>query len=167
MLALSDSEDGVSHTLPVDPDQSRTATLFQKLEEAIKKETECIPKTAQISRAISRSINKELYTFEATGQKTASITKITAALESMPSTYVDADRAFSRDLELVLVIKILIVQVLYVHISCQSSLYFVLTAKSKLIIFLPMLFIKKAFYDYIVFLLCFSLHINALEAGFT
>ena len=49
MFALSDSE-GVSHYQPVDPDQSRTATLHEKLEGAIKKEAECIPKTAQFER---------------------------------------------------------------------------------------------------------------------
>ena len=44
MIALSDSDvEGVSHSQPVDPDQSRASTLFEKLEGAIKKETECIP----------------------------------------------------------------------------------------------------------------------------
>ena len=59
MFALPNSEEGVSHSQSVDPDQSRTATLFEKLEEAIKKETECIPKTAQTCRTISRSRTKE------------------------------------------------------------------------------------------------------------
>ena len=46
MFALSDSDEGVTHSQSVDPDHSRTAKLFEKLEEAMKKETECIPKTA-------------------------------------------------------------------------------------------------------------------------
>ena len=58
MFASSDSE-GVFHSQTVNPDQSRTATLFKKLKAAIKKETECIPKAAQTSRVISRSIAKE------------------------------------------------------------------------------------------------------------
>ena len=52
MFALSDSEEGVSHSHSIDPDQSRTATLSEKLEGAIKKETECIPKAAETRRAI-------------------------------------------------------------------------------------------------------------------
>ena len=36
-FALSDSEGGVSRSLSVDPDQSRAATLFEKLDGAIKK----------------------------------------------------------------------------------------------------------------------------------
>ena len=35
MFALSDSDKGVSHSQSVDPDQSRTATVFEKMEEAI------------------------------------------------------------------------------------------------------------------------------------
>ena len=91
-FALSDSEGGVSRFLSVDPDQSRAATLFEKLDGAIKKETECIPKSAQSSRAISRSITKEFIIFEATGEKTANITMTTAAFESMPTTSVVAER---------------------------------------------------------------------------
>ena len=56
MFALTHSEEGVSHSQSVDQDQSRTATLFEKLEGAIKT-TECIPKTVQTGRAISRGIN--------------------------------------------------------------------------------------------------------------
>ena len=99
MFALSDSE-GVSHTQSVDPDQSRTATLFEKLEGTIRKETECISEmmrsecTAETNRATSRSIIKELEMFESTGEKTANITKITAASESTPPTSVKAERAF-------------------------------------------------------------------------
>ena len=48
----------MSHSQSVDPGQSRTETLFEKLEGAIKKETERILKTAQTSRAISRCITK-------------------------------------------------------------------------------------------------------------
>ena len=59
MFALSDSNEGVSHSQSVDQDHSRTAKLFEKLEEAMKKETESIPKTTQTSRAISSSITKE------------------------------------------------------------------------------------------------------------
>ena len=39
-FALSNSEEGVSHSQSVDPDESRTSTLFEKLEGAIKEETE-------------------------------------------------------------------------------------------------------------------------------
>ena len=46
MFAFSDSN-GVSQSQSVDPDHSQTATLFEKLEGAIKMETECIPNTAQ------------------------------------------------------------------------------------------------------------------------
>ena len=63
MFALSDSEEGVSHSQSADQDQSRAATLFEELEGAIKKETECIPKTAQTSRTISRSITNEFEIF--------------------------------------------------------------------------------------------------------
>ena len=37
MFALFDSKEGVSHSQSVDPDQSRTSTLFEKLEGALKK----------------------------------------------------------------------------------------------------------------------------------
>ena len=94
MFALSDSEGGVSPSQSVDPDQSRAASLFEKLEGSIKKETEYIPKTAQTSPTISRSINKEFKKFEATVEKTTNITKITAALESIPSSSVETERAF-------------------------------------------------------------------------
>ena len=87
----------MSHSQSVDPDESRTSTLFEKLEGAIKEETECIYKTAQTSRAISRSITKEFEVFEATGVKTAKITKTAAALESIPPTSVVAERAFSAE----------------------------------------------------------------------
>ena len=43
-------KEGVSHSHSVDADESRAATLFEKLEVAVKKETECIPKTAKTSR---------------------------------------------------------------------------------------------------------------------
>ena len=69
MFALSDSE-GVSHSQSVNPEQIRTATLFENLEGAIKNK-QCIPKTAQTSRTISRSINKQFEIFEATAEKTA------------------------------------------------------------------------------------------------
>ena len=59
MFALSDS-DGVSHSQSVYPGQSRTATLFEKLEGAINKEIQCIAKTAKTSLAIGRSISREL-----------------------------------------------------------------------------------------------------------
>ena len=86
----------LTHSQSVDPDQSRTATMFEKLEGVIKKETECISMTAQTSRAISRSITKEFFTFEVTGEKTANITKKkTGALESIPPTSVEVERAFS------------------------------------------------------------------------
>ena len=62
--------------------QIKAEQLSEKLDGAIKKETECIPKTALTSRAIRKSITKEFEIFEATGEKTANITKITAALES-------------------------------------------------------------------------------------
>ena len=60
-----------------------------------KKEPECIPKTAQTCRAISRSINNEFEIVDATGEKTANITKIPAALESIPPTSVEAERDYS------------------------------------------------------------------------
>ena len=82
MSSLSDSkEEGVSHSQSHDP--------------AIKKEPQCIPKRAQTSRAISWSITKEFESFEATGEKTANITKTSAALESIPPTSVEVERAFS------------------------------------------------------------------------
>ena len=96
MFALSYSdEEGVSHSQSVDPDESRTATLYVKLEGAIEKDTECIPKTAQTSRAISRNIAKDLDIFIATGKKTANKTQITAVLDSIPPTSVEAERSFS------------------------------------------------------------------------
>ena len=59
MFALSDSDEGVSHSQSVDQDQSRTAKLFEKLEGAIKKEQSASLKQPQTSRAISRSITEE------------------------------------------------------------------------------------------------------------
>ena len=85
-FALSDSGEEMSHSQSVDPDESRTTTLCEKLEGAIEEDTECIPKTAQTSRAISRSITKDLDISLATGEKTANKTKITAAFESIPPT---------------------------------------------------------------------------------
>ena len=78
-MKLSDFE-GVFHSQSVDQDQSRTATLLEKFGGAKKEEPECIPITAQTSRAISRSITKELEIVDATGEKTANITNISAAL---------------------------------------------------------------------------------------
>ena len=46
-------------------------------------------------RAISRSITNELQIFDAAGEKTANISKITAAFESIPPISVEAERAYS------------------------------------------------------------------------
>ena len=107
-LALSYSdEEGVSHSQSVDQDQSRTASQFEKLEEAIKKDSVRIPITARTSWAISGSLTIEFIIFEETGEKSANISKRTAAFDSIPSTSVEAEMAFSaegclsRELELV------------------------------------------------------------------
>ena len=91
LLYSIQKKEGVSHSQSVDPDQSRTATMFEKSEGANKIETECIPKTAPTSRAISRSETKNKI-FDAIGAMTSNITKITASLESMPPTSVDISR---------------------------------------------------------------------------
>ena len=52
MIALSYSDEGVSHSQSVDPDQILTTTLFEKAEGAIEKEKVCIPKAAQTSRLV-------------------------------------------------------------------------------------------------------------------
>ena len=127
MFALYDNEGGVSHSQSIAPDQSRAATLFQKLEGEIKKETECIPRTTQTSLSISRSISTEFELLEATGEKTTNITEITAELESIPHTYVKAETAFSAvglfitRLRSRLSDKSVNFSVFYVHISSQSG----------------------------------------------
>ena len=49
MFALSDSK-GVSHSQSVDPDQSRTATLFEKLEQYKKKQSASVKQSKQVGR---------------------------------------------------------------------------------------------------------------------
>ena len=93
---------------------------FLEIRGSIKKKTECIHKAAQTSWAISMSITREFEISEVTGEKTVNITKITAALESIPPTFVEAERAFSA---VVLFITRLITRLSDKSIKCLSFLH--------------------------------------------
>ena len=51
MFSLSDSkQEGVSHSQSLDPDQNRTARMFEKLEGAIKKQSASLKEPKQVGR---------------------------------------------------------------------------------------------------------------------